>query len=363
MPNIKLPDGSVRQFPQAVTVVEVAASIGPGLAKAALAGRVDGTAAVVEDRGLLFLFNPNPGRKEARVRLDAAIGLVKGERFMIKELYPEEGRLVGSAGGLWAYGAEVGLALAGREAAVYEIFPAPAEIAEPVLFNVRGAAELQSGRLVLTGVEAETGTKQSIVVLVPAKSRVRSLTVNGVGHPFKADEDRITATVRFAGRAFGRSQAAGEAPAGFKGEMFKARITVPARVFTQLAERKKAWPVNYTDDDLRAPWLGPWRLLLHIPIFEATDAMDVTLKINGAPVDVLKAYNSVYPHSPERTFLGHYADLSRIRPDAPIDIEVGLPTLEPGRFQGVFFENVETEYTKRIMAPPAPAAKTRPATK
>jgi threonyl-tRNA synthetase len=42
MPNIKLPDGSVRQFPQPVTVAEVAASIGPGLAKAALAGRVDG---------------------------------------------------------------------------------------------------------------------------------------------------------------------------------------------------------------------------------------------------------------------------------------------------------------------------------
>src|SRR5471030_2961218 len=43
MPDIKLPDGSVRQFPQPVTVAEVAASIGPGLAKAALAGRVDGT--------------------------------------------------------------------------------------------------------------------------------------------------------------------------------------------------------------------------------------------------------------------------------------------------------------------------------
>lgn len=43
MPNIKLPDGSVRPFPQPVTVAEVAASIAPGLAKAALAGRVDGT--------------------------------------------------------------------------------------------------------------------------------------------------------------------------------------------------------------------------------------------------------------------------------------------------------------------------------
>jgi len=42
MPNIKLPDGSVRPYPQPVTVAEVAASIGPGLAKAALAGRIDG---------------------------------------------------------------------------------------------------------------------------------------------------------------------------------------------------------------------------------------------------------------------------------------------------------------------------------
>jgi threonyl-tRNA synthetase len=42
MPAITLPDGSRREFPRAVTVAEIAAAIGPGLAKAALAGRVDG---------------------------------------------------------------------------------------------------------------------------------------------------------------------------------------------------------------------------------------------------------------------------------------------------------------------------------
>jgi len=42
MVNIKLPDGSIRSYEGPVTVGEVAASIGPGLAKAALAGRVDG---------------------------------------------------------------------------------------------------------------------------------------------------------------------------------------------------------------------------------------------------------------------------------------------------------------------------------
>ena len=40
MINISLPDGSVRQFEQPVTVHEVAASIGSGLAKAALAGKI-----------------------------------------------------------------------------------------------------------------------------------------------------------------------------------------------------------------------------------------------------------------------------------------------------------------------------------
>ena len=42
MPIITLPDGSQRQFEQPVTVLEVAQSIGAGLAKACIAGRVNG---------------------------------------------------------------------------------------------------------------------------------------------------------------------------------------------------------------------------------------------------------------------------------------------------------------------------------
>ena len=42
MIKITLPDGSQRDYPGPVTVAEVAASIGSGLAKAALAGKVDG---------------------------------------------------------------------------------------------------------------------------------------------------------------------------------------------------------------------------------------------------------------------------------------------------------------------------------
>ena len=53
MPTITLPDGSQRSFEQPVSVHDVAADIGPGLAKAALAGVVDGrevdTSYVIED--------------------------------------------------------------------------------------------------------------------------------------------------------------------------------------------------------------------------------------------------------------------------------------------------------------------------
>ena len=42
MPSIRLPDGSLRAFDKPVTVAEITASIGAGLARAALAGRVDG---------------------------------------------------------------------------------------------------------------------------------------------------------------------------------------------------------------------------------------------------------------------------------------------------------------------------------
>ena len=42
MPSITLPDGSIRTFDRAVTVAEFAQNIGAGLARAAVAGRVNG---------------------------------------------------------------------------------------------------------------------------------------------------------------------------------------------------------------------------------------------------------------------------------------------------------------------------------
>jgi len=57
MPTITLPDGTQKEFADSVTIQQVAASIGPGLAKATIAGRIDGQLAdacvdLVEDAKL-----------------------------------------------------------------------------------------------------------------------------------------------------------------------------------------------------------------------------------------------------------------------------------------------------------------------
>ena len=65
MPAITLPDGSQRQFDQAVTVMDVATDIGPGLAKATLAGEVDG---VLRDASHLIEDDANCASSPARIR-------------------------------------------------------------------------------------------------------------------------------------------------------------------------------------------------------------------------------------------------------------------------------------------------------
>jgi hypothetical protein len=53
------------------------------------AGKVDGSAHIIEDRGLIFVFNPNPSALSGQFRLDReSIGLRKGSRFEVAQTYP-----------------------------------------------------------------------------------------------------------------------------------------------------------------------------------------------------------------------------------------------------------------------------------
>jgi len=88
MPLITLPDGQQKQFPQPVTIIDIAASIGAGLAKAALAGKVDGrlvdTSHVVEaDAAVAIVTEKSPEGVDI-IRHSTAHLLAHA----VKQLYP-----------------------------------------------------------------------------------------------------------------------------------------------------------------------------------------------------------------------------------------------------------------------------------
>ncbi len=89
MPIIRLPDGSERSFENAVTVADVAASIGAGLARAALAGKVNGalvdTSYLIEVNADLAIITERDAEGVDIIRHSTAHLLA----YAVKELFPD----------------------------------------------------------------------------------------------------------------------------------------------------------------------------------------------------------------------------------------------------------------------------------
>src|ERR1700693_8165 len=89
MPDVRLPDGAVKHFDAPVTVAEVASAIGPGLAKAALAGRIEGklvdtSFGIARDASLAIVTDKDPDGLEV-LRHSTAHLLA----YAVKELFPD----------------------------------------------------------------------------------------------------------------------------------------------------------------------------------------------------------------------------------------------------------------------------------
>jgi threonyl-tRNA synthetase len=89
MPDVRLPDGAVKHYDAPVSVIDVAKSIGPGLAKAALAAKVDGalvdTSFVIDrDAALAIVTDKDPEGLEV-LRHSTAHLLA----YAVKELFPD----------------------------------------------------------------------------------------------------------------------------------------------------------------------------------------------------------------------------------------------------------------------------------
>lgn len=88
MPVVNLPDGSSRSYDNPVTVADVAADIGPGLAKAALAGSVNGrmvdTSYLIDTDADLSIITAKNDEALELIRHDAAHVMAQA----VQELYP-----------------------------------------------------------------------------------------------------------------------------------------------------------------------------------------------------------------------------------------------------------------------------------
>ena len=89
MPSVRLPDGSSKSFPGPVTVAEVAQSIGAGLARAALAAKVDGMLVDMSyriDRDVQVTIVTERDREGLEVLRHSAAHLLA---YAVKELFPD----------------------------------------------------------------------------------------------------------------------------------------------------------------------------------------------------------------------------------------------------------------------------------
>jgi threonyl-tRNA synthetase len=97
MPTVTLPDGSRRDFDQPVSIQAVAADIGPGLARAALAGKVNGelvdTSFVIEQDANVAIITARDEEALELMRHDAAHVMAQA----VQELYPGTQVTIGPA--------------------------------------------------------------------------------------------------------------------------------------------------------------------------------------------------------------------------------------------------------------------------
>ena len=97
MPQITLPDGSKRQFDHAVSVMDVANDIGPGLAKATLVGKVDGelvdASYLIESDAEVAIITSRDDEALELLRHDAAHVMAQA----VQELYPGTQVTIGPA--------------------------------------------------------------------------------------------------------------------------------------------------------------------------------------------------------------------------------------------------------------------------
>lgn len=219
-----------------------------------------------------------------------------------------------------------------------------------------------SGTLSVSGVQGESGTPVVLSVMLPASTTVKSVLVNGQAvHSFTAavaaGGGGVKVTVErtvWAGQRFGRAHEVALLQEGESGSSssWSGMFNVPQSAVDQLKERNTSYPIVYdtnpnSTDDANVPWLAPGRLLIFVKYASPlNNALNVTAAVDGSPLLIRKAYNTIVPSSSR--FIGHWADVTPLlKPGKQQTLTLQLPETTT-KLDGVFFENVETLFTSEF---------------
>lgn len=294
----------------------------PTLGSPSLSG-VDGTAAMVEDEGYLFLFNPSYVDMSVQLTVDESIGLSSPKSsistWYVTRLFPGSNETFFDT---WNRDQRVTLNVTGSSALVLKLNKSSTET-----FSVSGRTGdtislSLSGRSVLNGVRC------------------------------KGDTANDKLYVRFQGDVSNRALGSLPDTNNTGNFTYETSFKITDTMKRQLSLRAKTYPIDWQPHEYNATWLVPTRLLAYVFIDHPHDDWKIDVTIDGKPVPMFRSYNS-RGLIRSRCFLGFYVDCTYLLEDDDSDtlhnITIGpLPILPSGAFQGVFWENIEYEYTSEV---------------
>eukprot|EP00928_Gymnodinium_smaydae_P081612 TRINITY_DN65098_c0_g1_i1.p1 TRINITY_DN65098_c0_g1~~TRINITY_DN65098_c0_g1_i1.p1 ORF type:complete len:514 (-),score=55.33 TRINITY_DN65098_c0_g1_i1:135-1550(-) len=299
-------------------------------------GAVDGWHAMTkEDAGYVFIYNPNFRRRNVTLTLDESIGLSNAsvhDSWIALELYPNERR---RARGPWRHGESATIEIGGSDALVLE-------------FQKTSRSHLGLKHPMLGTIGFGVGGEIARVPVSAAE------TVYAACEGLRHDTSEVDVT--FAGPSVYHAMpiSSQAVPDPFTGSWFNTSFSIPSAIKEQLHARSVKYPIQWTQHDLSATWLAPHRLLMTIYMEVPRIDQLVRMWINGTEVAVSQASNSrdAPSRTQQHTFLGYYYDASELEADVMHHVAVSFAAYKPGsaKFQGLFWENIETVYTNNISA-------------
>ena len=300
-------------------------------------GSIDGTFAIHDQQGFVFIINPNPYKLSVQLPVNNYIGLNKPSsssyRWNCSIIYPLEYMLPPCA-----YNDTVLVEIMGESVVVVQFSSSHFEEFPPTVFGIPFRNQSlsvygYSGEVYSMYVRSDhfNGLINGITCTTNTIETHHGMEYQKLLIKMKGDilSDTTTTTSEITGK-------------------WNGTIVVTNDMRNQLESRKKSYPIPWNPTDYKATWLVPSRLLLYIYFENPDPTLSVSLTLNSIPTNLSMAWNSrgALPHT-RNCFLGWYLDASFLINSSDVNT-VSVSYSEQAVFKGVYWQNIIPETTDDV---------------